>query len=223
MTVLHRERAVRARRGQEASRILYRHELQEAVKERDSHLTQAKAASDRIERLLSGAALAGIPVAELARITGWSRPTLYRMLERSRKDHDLLGVARQLEEDLAQATEQFGSPALLYQFAQGLKITPDELRANLKLVFSTLVGEFEAMGPLAGSYMLNLLLEIPENEKYAITPLLFQRATVEAVAESMQQPASEVVVWISLGLLRMLPIMRARMAENQATRESESE
>jgi hypothetical protein len=222
VSVLHKEARVRARQGEEVNRALYREELRQAARERDSYLQQANEASSRIERLLPGAVGSGLPVVEIARLTGWSRPTLYRMLARSRQEQDFSSVVRQLEEDLARATDDFGSPAGLYHFAGLLRISQDDLRHKLEDVFPILAQELEAFGSVGGIFLIDLLPSIPPNEKVVLAPLFLQRQSIEAVAESARQPTSEVIAWAALGLLRLLPELRTRVAEEKAAQSAEA-
>ena len=194
---------------------MYRAELKGAVDQRDAGLQQANDASARIESLLPGAVDVGVTVAEVARLTGWSRPTVYRMLSRSRRQEDMASVARRLEEDLARATEDFGSPAGLYNLAQLLGTDQAELARRLNDVFPVLAEELESFGSIGGSFLIDLLPSIPPNEKVVLAPLFLQRQSVEAVAESVQRPAVEVIAWAALGLMRLLPELRPRVAEEE--------
>lgn len=220
MSVLHKEIRTRARRGQEVSSTMYRAELKAAVDQRDAGLRQANEANARFESLLPGAVDVGVTVAELARLTGWSRPTVYRMLSRSRQQEDMSSVARKLEEDLSQASKDFGSPAGLYDLAQVLGISQKELARRLSEVFPVLAGEMESLGPIGGNFLIDLLPSIPHSEKVILAPLFLQRQSVEAVAESVQRPSVEVVASAALGLLRILPELRPRVAKELARKSS---
>lgn len=213
MSVLHKEIRSRARQGQEVSSAMYRAELKAAVDQRDAGVQQANEATARIEGLLPGAVDVGVTVAEVARLTGWSRPTVYRMLSRSRRQEDMASVARQLEEDLAQATEDFGCPAGLYNLAQLLDIGQTDLVQRLNDVFPILAEELESLGSIGGIFLIDLLPSIPSNEKTVLAPLFLQRQSVEGVAQSVQRPPVEVIAWAALGLLRLLPDLRVRVAE----------
>ncbi|MGN6255208.1 MAG: helix-turn-helix domain-containing protein [Solirubrobacterales bacterium] len=213
MSILHKEIRARARQGREVSSAMYRAELKAAVDQRDAGLQQADQANARIESLLPGAVDVGVTVVELARLTGWSRPTVYRMLSRSRQQEDMSAIARTLEEDLARATKDFGSPAGLYNLAQLLGSSQEELVQRLNDVFPVLATELESLGSIGGIFLIDLLPSIPSNEKVVLAPLFLQRQSIEAVAGSVQQPAVEVVAWAALGLLRLLPEIRPRVAK----------
>jgi chromosome segregation and condensation protein ScpB len=77
-----------------AVRALHLSELEEAGARRSAALAEADAQLDRVARLLSGALRAGLTLAEIARVAGVSRPTLYELRARySESDGDLrLGV-----------------------------------------------------------------------------------------------------------------------------------
>jgi DNA-binding phage protein len=216
MSVLHSEIRTRVRRGQEVSGAMYRAELKAAVEKREAGLRQTDEANARIESLLPGAVDVGVTVAEIARVTGWSRPTVYRMLSRSRRQEDMSAVARQLEEDLARATEDFGSPAGLFNLAQFLGASQDEVIQRLNETFPILAEELESLGSIGGTFLIDLLPLIPSNEKVVLAPLFLQRQSVAGVAESVQRPAVEVIAWAALGLLRLLPALRSRVAEELA-------
>lgn len=216
MSVLHKEIRARARPEQEVSGAMYRAELTAAVDQRDAGLQQANEANARIESLLPGAVDVGVTVAEVARLTGWSRPTVYRMLSRSRQQEDMASVARQFEEDLARATKDFGSPAGLYNLAQLLGIGQEELAQRLHEVFPILAEELDSLGSIGGIFLIDLLPSIPPNEKVVLAPLFLQGQSVEVVAQSVQRPPVEVVAWAALGLLRLLPDLRVRVAEEVA-------
>jgi len=216
MSVLHKERRAKARQGEEASRALYRDEICRAAEERDAHLEHANAANGRIEQLLPGAVKAGLPVVEIARLTGWSRPTLYRMLARTRQEQDLTVVARKLEEDLGRASEDFGSPAGLYNLAQLLQISQAELCERLGEVFPLLAQELDGFGSIGGTFLIDLLPSIPHNEKVVLAPLFLQQQPIAAIAVSVQRPTGEVIAWAALGLLRVLPELRMRIAEEDS-------
>jgi len=202
---------------------MYRAELKAAVDQRDAGLQQANEANARIESLLPGAVDVGVTVAEVARLTGWSRPTVYRMLSRSRQQEDMASVTRQLEEDLARATKDFGSPAGLYNLAQLLGISQEELAQRLNEVFPILAGELDSLGSIGGIFLIDLLPSIPPNEKVVLAPLFLQRQSVETVAESVQRPPIEVIASAALGLLRLLPDLRVRVGEELAAQARSSD
>lgn len=204
------------------SLALYREEIRQASREREAHLESAEAAARRIEQLLQGALDAGLSVVEMTRLTGWSRPTLYRMLAKTRDEQGLAEKAKQLEEDLSQASHNFGSPAGLHNLAQLLQITQDELCERLDEIFPILVQEFEGFGSIGGTFLIELLPSIPQNEKFVLTPLFFQRQSIAAISESVQRPSGEVIAWAVLGLLRVLPELRVRIAEEEARQSKEA-
>lgn len=213
MSVLHRNIAETRRRGEEVSRALYRKEIGNAARQRQERTAEAEEAAARIESLLPGAVGAGISVAELANLTGWSRPTIYRMASRSREQADLTGLAKDLEEAVTQASAKAGHDAGSYDLAQLLEIDQEEVHGRLGLVFPLLAAEYEALGPSAAIALIDLLPSIPHNEKIVLTPLFFQRQPMAAVAESAARPIAEVTAWAALGLLRLLPRIREELAQ----------
>lgn len=220
MSVLHKELHARARQGEEARLALYREEIRQTAREREAHLESAEAASRRIEQLLQGAVDAGLSVVEISRLTGWSRPTLYRMLAKAREELGLSEKASQLEKDLAQASEDFGLPAGLYNLAQLLQISQSELCGRLEEVFPFLAQELKGFGSIGGTFLIDLLPSIPHSEKVILAPLFLQQQSIAAIAESVQRPAGEVIACAALGLLRLLPELRVKIAEEKARQET---
>lgn len=82
MTPLHRDIEVRRARGLALVQTLHRHELQEAGSARKAALEDADAQLERIAQHLPGALQAGLTVAEVSRITGVSRQTVYDLQKR---------------------------------------------------------------------------------------------------------------------------------------------
>jgi hypothetical protein len=213
MSVLHREIADRRQQGEEVSRALYRKEIGDAARQRQERTAEADEAAARIESLLPGAVGAGVPVAELAELTGWSRPTIYRMASRSREQAELVAMARYLEDAVVQASSKVGHDAGSYELAQFLQIEQDEVHLRLGLVFPLLAAEYEALASPAAIVLIDLLPSIPHNEKVVLMPLFFQGQPLDSVAESAARPVGEVTVWAALGLLRLLPRIRTQLAQ----------
>ena len=86
-----RDRHMRREKGQALVRALHLSELQAAGEAREKALRKADEQLNRIGRLLPDALGSGISLAEIARVTGVSRPTLYELRGRhSQKFGDLL-------------------------------------------------------------------------------------------------------------------------------------
>jgi DNA-binding phage protein len=223
MSVLHKEFRARQQRGEEASRGLYREELRLAVETRDSSLTQAEEAGRRIERLLPGAVEAGIPVAELAELSGLSRPTLYRMLARVRETLDLDQIADELEIELASASADLGQPAGLFQLAERKGVTQEHLLDSLRELLPTLSRRLDELGSDGSIFLIDLLPSLPHNEKIVLAPLFLQRESIDFVAASAARPVAEVIGWAVLGLLRVLPEIRDKVTAEEAARSERSD
>jgi DNA-binding MarR family transcriptional regulator len=80
-----RKAAVRRVRGKALVEALYRHELVEAGDQRKAALADAQRQLKRIGQHVAGAVAAGVSLAEVARLTGVSRPTLYELLDSQEK------------------------------------------------------------------------------------------------------------------------------------------
>lgn len=77
-------------KGRAIVRTLHANALQEAGAARRAALETAEAELDRIARLMPAALKGGLSLAEIARVTGVSRPTLYELRARySESDADL--------------------------------------------------------------------------------------------------------------------------------------
>lgn len=81
-----REQRIRREKGQAVVRGLHISELEAAGERRALALRQADEELDRVARLLPDALAAGLTVAEIARVTGISRPTLYELRGRYASD-----------------------------------------------------------------------------------------------------------------------------------------
>jgi hypothetical protein len=206
---LYFERAKNAQRGVGANQALYRHELGHAAASRQEQLKRAEDASRRIAELLPGARQAGLSIAEISRLTGYSRPTLYRLLAEARPQQDLAAEFQRLAEELKSASAQIGHPALRDEFAKYLDIEIDELCGQLTRLFSYSVERLNALGSLATVSLVDLLPDIPDTEKIILTQMFFHRLPIEEIIRSINRPGDEVVVWAVLALLRVLPEIEA--------------
>jgi hypothetical protein len=211
MSVLHKEQRARAQRALDTQRGLYRNELARVAREREASLEQADAAMTRIRQMLPGALQAGVSVVELAQITGLSRPTLYRLLADARQQQDLRGLAVQLEDVIARVTGELGRSALIADLVERLETDNEELRERLTMVAGYISGELDALGSPGLTLLVELLPEAPKVERIVLTMLFLQRLPVEEVARSVEFGPEDVVVWASLGLLRLLPKLREQI------------
>jgi len=88
-----RDLHIRREKGQALVRALHLSELQAAGAARSAALAEADTQLDRIARLLKDALGSGISLAEVARVTNVSRPTLYELRARYSKDQRDLRLA----------------------------------------------------------------------------------------------------------------------------------
>ena len=159
----------------------------------------------RVADLLAGAVDAGVPVAEIARLTGYSRPTLYRMLEKGRPLQDKSSEFSHWAEALAGASEQVGHPAMRNELAAAAGINVEELCAVLTNLFEYALMRLLALDSMQAVPLLELVGKLPHEEKVILTHLFFQKMPLEEVVRSMDRPQADVVVWAILGMLRILP------------------
>lgn len=201
------ERDRRAQLAVDAQRALYRHELGAAGDKRREHLQGTEAANKRIAELLPGAVDAGVSVVEIARLTGYSRPALYRILDRERPLQDKASEFAYWAEALAAASTQVGHAAMRNEFAAAAELDVDELCAALIDLFDYALSQLLALESVKAVPLLELVGKLPHEEKVILTQLFFQKMPLEDVARSMARPQADVVVWAVLGMLRVLPAL----------------
>jgi hypothetical protein len=195
--------------GREVQRAMYQRELAEAAQMRATHLREADRAAARIAELLPGASDAGLRAEEIAEITGYSRASVYRLLSTARPQQDLAAEFVRYAVALENASAGLGHAAMLFDLAGFLGQDMEELTPALARLVGFGVERFDALGATGTIGLIDLLPRLPENEKIALAMTLSQRATLAAVAASMQRPEVEVAAWIVLGLLRVLPQLTA--------------
>ena len=157
-----------------------------------------------IANVLPRAIQTGIAVVDVAQLTGLSRPTLYRMLSESRERRPLREVAAQFE----QALEQ-NNRALPYDLASHFGTSTKQVFAGLMGLYPLVADDFAALGQSALTSLVEFLPELDVPERIVIAMLLLQGKTTDYVAASTQLPGNEVLGWAALGLLRVLPRIRA--------------
>jgi hypothetical protein len=117
MTADERDSHMKREKGQALVRALHLSELESAGAARTRALEEADGHLDRVARLLPNAVGAGISLAEISRITGVSRPTLYELRGRYSDDERdmtlaaLQTVASRAPVDAAAITAHLGRPA----------------------------------------------------------------------------------------------------------------
>lgn len=181
-----------------------RRELVELASARANALAEAERAGRALGAVLPRAVRAGVSVVEAGRLTGLSRPTVYRMLAEHREDEPLRELAGHFEQALAQEQK-----ALPYDLAQALGLPMENVFAKLTRVYPLLGEEFSSFGPTATTTLVEALPELGVPERIVLAMLLLQRLPVDRVAASTQLPETEVLAWAALGLLRVMPCVRA--------------
>lgn len=184
--------------------------MQQATAERLTGFAQAEEATQRVADLLPRALQAGIPVAEAAKLTGISRPTLYRMLADSRQRQDLRGLAQQFAQALGQLGRDLGRPALPDDLRAHFQRPLDEVFELLMQLYDPLAREVLTLGPGALTTLVDLLPGLSGPEKIVLNMLLLQRQSTDEVARSTKLSQTRVMAWAALGLLRVLPQLRAK-------------
>lgn len=209
VSTLLKDRHRRAQRSLDTQRAIYRGQLQQETAERLAGFAQADAATRRVADLLPGAQQAGISVVEAAELTGISRPTLYRMLADSRKRQELRGLAQQFEQALGQVGRDLGRPALPDDLRAHFQRPLDEVFDLLRQLYDPLTREVLTLGPGALTTLVDLLPGLSGPEKIVLNMLLLQWQPTDEVARSTKLTHTRVMAWAALGLLRVLPQLRA--------------
>jgi transcriptional regulator with XRE-family HTH domain len=168
-----------------------------------------------IADVLPSAIQAGISMIDAAQLTGLSRPTLYRMLSESRKSSPLRDALAQFEQAL-----DLDNQATPVALASHFETSTEQVFDALMGIYPLVTDGFAALGPAALTSLIELLPELGVPERIVLPMLLLQGKTTDYVVASTQLPASEVLGWAALGLLRVLPRIRAAQespAEHRAT------
>ncbi len=215
MSTLFDERDRRGRQGRDAQLALYRHELNAASNDRQQHLQSADMATKRIIELLPGAADTGLSIAEISRLTGYSRPTLYRLLNEARPRYDAAVQFGRWAEMLDSATEHLGHDAGRDELADFAEVTVDELCDQLTRLYEYGNTRLDSLGP-AAVYLIEILPNLPHVEKVVLTHIFSHRLSLEDVARSVDRPVAEVIVWAVLAMLRALPAVDKLASEAAA-------
>jgi hypothetical protein len=193
-----------ARTGHLADSAQYRALLTQLAQERARAHATAERATQDITELLPQAIQAGLSVVDAAQLTGLSRPTVYRMLSESRRRRPLRDVAAKFEQAL-----DADNRALPYEIASAFGMPIEHVFEELAELYPLVTEDFTALGPAAVTSLIELLPELDVPERIVLTMLLLQSQTMEYVAASTQLSGNEVVGWATLGLLRVLPRIRA--------------
>jgi hypothetical protein len=206
---LRKQPTLTIRNDREALRTGYRNELRRLADQRKAAVVRAEETVVEMTHLLPGALQAGISVTEAAELTEFSRPTVYRMLADMRKRQDVRGALVALEDLFAKTTAELGRSPLPAELADRSGISPEEVFEQLMLVYRPLCDEFASLGPTAVTTLIEVMPELVNTESIALKMLLLNDMATTRVAWSMQLSETEVLGWASLGLLRVLPRMRA--------------
>jgi hypothetical protein len=162
--------------------------------------------------LLPGAADTGLSIAEISRLTGYSRPTLYRLLSEARPKYDASVQFRKWAEILDSAGERIGHVAGRDELAGFAGIPVDELCDQLTRLYEYAITQLDSLGPSA-VFLVEILPSLPHVEKVVLTHIFSHRMSLEDVARSVDRPVAEVVVWAVLGMLRALPAVDKQAVE----------
>jgi DNA-binding phage protein len=193
----------------------YRALLTQLAQERERARADTDRAMHGIANVLPSAIQAGISMVDAAQLTGLSRPTLYRMLSESREHSPLRDVAAKFEQAL-----ELNNQALPYDLASHLGTSTEQVFDTLMELYPLVTDGLAALGPAALTSFIELLPELGVPERIVLPMLLLQGKTTDYVAASTKLPASEVLGWAALGLLRVLPRIRAAQpspAEHRST------
>lgn len=182
----------------------HRAALAQLAQERERAHADANRAMQGIANLLPRAIRAGISVVDAAQLTGLSRPTVYRMLSESRERRPLREVSAQFEQAL-----ELNHGALPADLATNFGTSIEEVFDALAALYPLVADDFAARGQSALTSLVEFLPELGVPERIVLAMLLLQGKTTDYVAASTQLPGTEVLGWAVLGLLRVLPRIRA--------------
>ena len=182
----------------------YRALLTQLAQERETARADADRAMQGIANLLPHAIQAGISMVDAAQLTGLSRPTLYRMLSEGRELSPLRDIAAKFEHAL-----EMNNQASPVELASHFETSPEQVFDTLMGLYPLLSDGFTALGPAALTNLIELLPDLGVPERIVLSMFLLQGKPTDYVATSTQLPASEVLGWSALGLLRVLPRIRA--------------
>jgi hypothetical protein len=182
----------------------YRAALAQLARERETAIADGNRATQGIADLLPQAIAAGISVVDAAHITGLSRPTVYRLLSEARARRPLRDVATHFDQALHQ-----NDRALPADLAKHFGVPIAQVFSALSALYPLVAHDFQELGPSAITDLVKLLPELGVPESIVLAMFLLQRQTTEYVAASTQLPATEVLGWAALGLLRVIPRIRA--------------
>jgi AcrR family transcriptional regulator len=157
-----------------------------------------------IANLLPRAIQTGISVVDVAQLTGLSRPTLYRMLSESRERRPLREIAVEFEQALEQNNQ-----ALPADLASRFGTSIEQVFEALMGLYPLVADELAALGQPALTSLVEFLPELGVPERIVLAMRFLQGQTTDYVAASTQLPGTEVLGWAALGLLRVLPRIRA--------------
>jgi hypothetical protein len=174
---------------------------------RHDALAEAERAGLGIAEILPQALQAGVSVVDVARLTGLSRPTLYRMLSEAREQQPL----RELSAEFELALERH-EQALPYELSESLGISVDEVFDHLMRLYPLVTEEFSSLGEAALTSLVDFLPELGVPERIVLAMLMLQRLSTDRVAVSTRLPEVQVLGWAALGLLRMLPRIREALS-----------
>jgi hypothetical protein len=199
----------RAQEDDETPQSGYEDALRRLTVERRTALARAERALREIAQLLPDAMAAGVSVLRASEFTGISRPTLYRMLADARRSEDLDGLAVRVGDALESLERDLGHAARPFDLAAYFQISTDEVFRLLMALYDMLAREVDSLGPVVLTTLIELLPELGPPEDPVLKMLLLHRLPTARVAWSTQLPEAEVLGWGTLGLLRLLPRMRA--------------
>jgi hypothetical protein len=188
----------------------YRAALARLAQERETANAEAKRATQGIAELLPPAIQAGVSIVDAAQITGLSRPTVYRLLSAARARRPLRDLATHFE----QALEQ-NSQALPAELASHFGTSIEQVFSALSALFPLVSDDFQALGPSAITDLVKLLPDLDAPQSVVLAMLFLQGQTTDHVAASTRLPATEVLGWAALGLLRVMPRIRAARSAGQ--------
>jgi hypothetical protein len=202
MASLQAERRRRAQNSQALQQGLYRREIQAQAQLRVDGQRQAAQAEHRIAQLLPMAVQVGVTLAEISRLTGISRPTLYKMLDAGSPSDTARQCWQHLTDALVDARSQLHREPLRDEIATQLGIAPQALVSQLLTVAPHALELAQMLRDRADLFEALQLLPKPEGTFF--NQALFQMRSIVAIAESAQRTEADVMVHLTLAVLRLV-------------------
>jgi hypothetical protein len=188
----------------------YRQELQRVTEVREAAAAEAERAMEETGDILERAIGAGLSPDEGAQLTRLSRPTTYRQIARARRRREKTATLATYEALLTEAREELGRHAGAAELAARCGTSLEEFLERLAEMSRVVLDEFPSFDTATVSAISRLVLELEEPEAEILRMSVLHRMSRRRIARTLGLPDDTVAGWTTLGLLRALPLARAK-------------